>query len=425
MNTSLINTARLAAPTRNLALLCSIRGIVLAGQSAFIAYVFWALHVSMTYRPVMAMIGAAGVLTLLTLYRLRKPWPVTEPEFFGHLLIDIVSLSVLLYFTGGANNPFVSYFLVPVCISAATLPWRYTWIITGLSLTAYSVMLFHYVPFELLSPVHHRNPSGILNPHLLGMWANFIVSALLITYFVVRMARAIRDQEQQLQLTREEISNNEHILGLATLAAGTVHELATPLSTMSVTLSDLARERGNDDTLAAEITLLRQQLEVCKKTLRKLAQTAELPLGSSRVAKRVDIYLAELIDEWKIIRPDAGHTLNINPAAPAPDILTDPTLTQAIQNLLNNAADASRENINVSLDWNDTHVTLTIEDNGPGLPLALAGKLGKPFVTTKHQGLGLGLFLSHATAGRFNGRLEIYNRKGTGTCTTLTLPLTI
>lgn len=417
------NTSYLAAPARNLALLCSIRGIVLAGQSAFIAYAYWVMQVTMAYRPVIGIIAAAVLLTLLTLYRLRKPWPVTEPEFFGHLLIDIISLSILLYFTGGANNPFVSYYLVPVCISAATLAWRYTWIITGLSLVAYSLMLFHYVPFELLSPIHNHNQSDILNPHLLGMWLNFVVSALLITYFVVRMALAIRDQEQQLLHTREEISNNEHILGLATLAAGTVHELATPLSTMSVTLADLAQERSNDDSLSAEINLLQQQLDACKKTLRKLSQTAELPLGNSRVAKRADIYLTELIDQWKIIRPDAEHTLTIKPATPAPVILTDPTLTQAIQNLLNNAADASRESINVSLDWNDTQLKLTIEDNGPGLPIGLAGRLGKPFVTTKHHGFGLGLFLSHATAGRFNGQLEIYNRKGRGTCTELTLPL--
>jgi two-component system sensor histidine kinase RegB len=284
-------------------------------------------------------------------------------------------------------------------------------------------MLFHYVPFELLSPVHNHSEPDLLNPHLLGMWLNFVVSALLITYFVVRMAHAIRDQEQQLQHTREEISNNEHILGLATLAAGTAHELATPLSTMSVTLADLARERNHDDSLFAEISLLQQQLDVCKKTLRKLTQTAQLPLGNSRESQRADLYLTELIDQWKIMRPDAEHTLTIKPATPAPVILTDPTLTQAIQNLLNNAVDASGECINVSLDWDDTRLKLTIEDNGPGLPNALAGRIGKPFVTTKHQGLGLGLFLSHATAGRFNGRLEIYNRKGKGTCTELTLPL--
>lgn len=422
MHTTLISTSHLAAPARNLAWLCSIRGIVLAAQSVLIAYAYSA-QVTMAYPPVFATIAVAALLTMLSLYRLRKPWPVTEPEFFGHLLIDIVSLSTLLYFTGGANNPFVSYYLVPVSISAATLPWRYTWAITGLSLIAYSLMLFHYVPFDLLSPAHSHHQAGILNPHLLGMWLNFVISALLITYFVVRMAHAIRDQEQQLQRSREEISNNEHILGLATLAAGTVHELATPLSTMSVTLADLAQERGNDDGLSAEINLLRQQMDVCKKTLRKLAQTAELPLDNSRVAKRADIYLSELIDQWKIIRPDAEHTLTVKPATPAPVILTDPTLTQAIQNLLNNAADASRECINVSLDWDDTRLKLTIEDNGPGLPIALAGRLGKPFVTTKHHGLGLGLFLSHATAGRFNGRLEIYNRKGRGTCTELTLPL--
>ena len=97
---------------------------------------------------------------------------------------------------------------------------------------------------------------------------------------------------------------------------------------------------------------------------------------------------------------------------------------QAIMNLLNNAGDASPERIDIELDWDEQQMRLSIHDFGGGIPAELAEKLGKPFVSTKRKGLGLGLFLSHATVLRYAGSLALYNHEGGGTLTELLLPVT-
>ena len=162
--------------------------------------------------------------------RLRQNWLVTKAEYFSQLLLDVAVLTVLLYFSGGSTNPFISYYLVILTVCAATLPWSYTWCMAGVTFAAYSSLLFYYQP--LMLPGHDMaamSHGRFFNLHVLGMWLTFLISALLITYFVVKMAQAIRQQEEDLAAQRETTLHDEQLLAVATLAAGTAHELGTPL----------------------------------------------------------------------------------------------------------------------------------------------------------------------------------------------------
>ena len=78
---------------------------------------------------------------------------VSHLEFFFQLLIDVLALSALLYFSGGSTNPFISLFLLPLTIAAATLPWRYTWIMAVITIACYTLLLFVYIPL----PHEHSN----------------------------------------------------------------------------------------------------------------------------------------------------------------------------------------------------------------------------------------------------------------------------
>lgn len=428
----------LAAPTNNLRRLMVIRGLLISALCIALISSYFALHLVLPYTVLGLILTGITAINLLTWLRLQKPWPVTELEFFSQLLLDALCISLMLYFSGGANNPFVSYYLVPLCIAAATLSWNYAALLTAISVIAYTVLLVYHIPIEELSPMSHHhqltmvqegahagmNHSGSQwNMHTLGMWINFMASALLISYFVVQMARNIRGQDQALTRLREEEMLNQQLMAVATLAAGTAHELGTPLSTIKTLLSEMQDDYPDNPELQEDLKLLQSQLLQCDHTLKNLINRAEQSQAGSHSKQDLHQYCEDIIEQWLIMRPEVEANIEFSESSPERQVSFDATIGQSILNLLNNAADACPTAIDVNIRWNASELILTIDDNGPGIPLEIAEQLGKPFVSSKGKGFGLGLFLSHASISRHGGEIKLYNRDSKGTHTELRLPL--
>ncbi len=106
-----------------------------------------------------------------------------------------------------------------------------------------------------------------------------------------------------------------------------------------------------------------------------------------------------------------------------PRLVLEETVTQALVNLLNNAADASPDEIEIECVWSAESVMLDIRDRGPGVTveaLNLAGRVA--FSDKQGRGLGLGLLLANATIERLGGSVTLANRQGGGGCTQVRLP---
>ena len=88
-----------------------------------------------------------------------------------------------------------------------------------------------------------------------------------------------------------------------------------------------------------------------------------------------------------------------------------------------NAADASPKDVTLAASWTDDCLRLRVLDRGQGLSPTVSDRIGEVQVSTKEQGLGLGLFLAHAAIGRLGGRVWLQPRDGGGTCTEIELPL--
>lgn len=420
-------TAAFSASALNLQRLAIIRSLLLAGLTGLLVYAYHWLELSLNFSGLLTTLLTLTVLTSFTLWRCQKHWPVTDYEFFCQLLIDIIGLSILLYLSGGATNPFVSYYLVPISIAALVLPWVFSWVLAICSLSFYTLLLFYYHPLPDLMPSthsqHQHAPSG-LNLHIIGMWFNFIISALLITYFITRMASALRQRDEQQAERREDSLRNEQVLAVATLAAGTAHELGTPLATMTVLLDELQTDYQKNPDLTDDLKLLSQQVTSCHNILKGLVQTAETHSQQQRLSTAIDTVLKQTLERWQVLRPGANYHLHTSEENPTPQLAVDNTLEQAITNLLNNAADSCEAAVDVSLDWDDKTIYITIRDYGPGISLAIAEQLGKPFISTKGKGLGLGLFLTHATVNRYGGEIKLYNHPEQGSIAELILPIT-
>lgn len=409
-----------SAARQNLLRLSSIRAVALVGQIIALIYFTLISPIGLPASSIAMVLAVYASVTAATWQRSRTQVPITDNEFFGHLLADILFFSLLLYFSGGASNPFISYYLIPISIAAITQPRCYSIFVALAALTAYSLLLKYYMPISALAPSHHHG-GGNNSLHILGMWANFAISAGIIIYFISRMASALKIQQQEIALQREAQLRDEQLLAVGTLAAGTAHELGTPLNTMKL----LVDEMMVDSTDNADLSLLNQQIDQCKTTLKQLLTTAEESQSSRIEAQSVKTYFATVLERWQLMRPTLHANIHFSDCMDTSAVF-HPTIAQSILNLLNNAADASAT-VDVELDWNSDRATIEIRDYGAGLDPEKMDSLGEAFVTDKADGLGLGLFLSQATLTRFGGSVSLQNVTASdtqsGTLTRILLPL--
>lgn len=409
----------LSASLQNLGRLLLIRLLVLASQAGSVGFAWLSDQLPLPWVPLGITLGASAVLCLLTALRLRAPWPVTELEYAVQLACDLALHSVLLYYTGGSTNPFVSYYLVPLTIAAATLPWLYSLMLSLMALSGYTLLLIWYQPLHMIGL---QQEEMLIKLHLFGMWGNFAISAAFITFFVVKMADALRRQERMQAERREEGMRDQQLLAVATQAAGAAHELGTPLSTMSVLLKELRQAHRGQPELQEDLSLLQDQVKLCKETLQQLVRAAEADRRQSASEQTVAEWVEAVVDRWHLMRPEATFRYQCRGSGAAPHLMPPTALSQALLNLLNNATDACAEGLEISLDWDAREICIGIRDHGPGVPLAIAEQLGKPFFTTKGKGFGLGLFLSQAAVSRAGGTVKLYNHEEGGTLTELRLP---
>ncbi len=291
--------------------LAALRSLAIAAQLLTLAAVRKILELELDWQPMLLTIAALVLVNLLTLLRLRSSKPISNPELFGQLCIDVLALSVLLYYSGGSTNPFVSLYLLPLVIAAATLPGRYTWSMAALTAACYSVLMFHYIP---LPHNHQHDGDSAFNAHVVGMWLGFVFSTVVVAYFVVKMAQAVRSRDEMLVRAREETLRNERIVALGTQAAGAAHELGTPLSTMAVVIGELRHDTVAQPGWRDALNILNEQVHVCRRILDKILADAQV--GGAASLQPADRLMAEVLDEWQLLRPTAQY--QYRSAAPSP-----------------------------------------------------------------------------------------------------------
>lgn len=403
----------------NLLRLLQLRLIALSGQSIATALAYYHWGDSIAFIPLSSGIALMVAISLISFLDWCHKRQISDHYLFIQLMLDLLSLSYLLYFSGGVTNPFISFFLVPLCIAVAVLPWRYSWIITAYSLIANTFLLFYFVPIEALMHHHGSGP----NLHLVGMWINFICSALIISYFVVRMSQVLRQQEQALNQEVESRLRDEQLLSLAGQAANTAHELGTPLSTIALLVEELPYADAEQQQL--DIQQLQQQVQSCKKILQQLSFTAQQTNSLELQAIQVSDFVQQSLNDWQLLRPQANYRIEAKSLITG-HIVPKPALKHALLNLLNNAANSCDEEIVVSLKTDQHFFYLDIQDQGDGFSPEVLSKLGEPqesqIGSAIQQGLGLGLMLSIASIEQSHGEI-FFSNNTCGALINIKLPL--
>ncbi len=401
-------------PRRNVRLdtLVRLRWLAAIGQTVAVLVVHYVFDFNLPLTACLLVIACSAALNLVLRLRFR-PIQRLEPDRAAWLLaFDIIQLALLLFLTGGVENPFVFLFLGPVLISATALPPRMTLMLGALAALCATALVFFHLPLPWVSD----EPLELPPIYLLGVWFSLLVALGVIGAYSWQIAEEARLLTDALAATELVLAREQHLSQLDGLAAAAAHELGTPLSTIAVVVRELERALEPTSPHSEDVKLLREQAQRCREILAKLTQLS----ASSEPFDRSK--LSALIEE--VVAPHRNFGVAIDVALPAdraaePVGEHNPAIIYGLGNLVENAVDFARERVEVAARWSDGEVVIAIADDGPGFAPEILDRIGEPYLTSRGRppggegeisGLGLGVFIAKTLLERTGAALTFANR---------------
>jgi len=391
--------------------LLRLRWLAIIGQTIAVVVVYYAIEFPL---PIWACLSVIALSALLNV-ALRVRFSLTqrlEPERAAWLLaFDIAELAVLLFLTGGLENPFAFLFLAPVLLSATALPPRITVILGAFAVVCATVLVFAHYPL----PWDADDPLELPWIYLLGVWFCILLAIGFIGVYAWQITEEGRQIAEALAATELVLAREQHLSQLDGLAAAAAHELGTPLSTITLVARELERAIAPGSPHADDVRLLREQSQRCRDILSKLTE-----LSTGEPFDRLP--LSALIEE--VVAPHRNFGVAIDVALahdPAPPMgARNPAILYGLGNLLENAVDFAQGRVEVTADWNRDNVAVTISDDGPGFAPDIMDRIGEPYVRSSKRrrnstagettGLGLGFFIAKTLLERSGATVDFENR---------------
>ena len=409
-----------AANRKNLLLLIQLRWLAVAGQVLTILVTQYWFDIPLPLGEMAGVVVFLVGLNIFSLLALRGQRPISNAQLFVALIFDMAALTTQLYLSGGASNPFVSLYLLQITLGAALLtPWS-TWSLVAAASACFVFLTFQFQPIA----IPHHGGSDLLALHIRGMFICFVLAAGLIVIFMTRINRNLRERDAYLADLRQHSAEEDHIVRMGLLASGAAHELGTPLSTISVILSDWRQIRSvtRNRELAGDVAEMQAQIERCKSIVSGILMSSGQARGEGTIRTSIRHFLDDLVQEWRVSR----QPLNLeykNDFEPDEQIVSDTALKQVIFNVFDNALEASQDWVGVAAGRQGEKLMISVQDRGPGFDEGILAALGQPYMSSKGRpGGGLGLFLVVNVVRKLGGDFSARNTEQ-GACVTLSLPL--
>jgi len=387
-----------------------IRWVAVIGQAGAVVTVHLGLGFDLPLAPVAAAIFAAAVTNVaMTLARPAQAM-LSDREGAVYFAFDILQLALLLFLTGGVQNPFAILLLAPVAIAAATLSGRSTLWLSALALLCVG----------LLARFHLRLPwsgAGVEMPlvYQVGMATALSVGTLFIAFYAWTLAHAQRRMSDALAATQAALAREHRLSSLGGLAAAAAHELGSPLSTIAVVAHELKRAVPAGSPLAEDIALLVSQSDRCRDILAKLAERPEQSGGAPYERLPATALVSAALPEPPRGAAGAGVAVEFRresaDGSAEPVVARAPEILHGLGNLLDNARQFARSRVTVTTRWSADALSVEIADDGPGFAIEILGDLGEPYLTTRRGGghMGLGVFIAKTLLERTGARLAFSN----------------
>ena len=391
--------------------LVRLRWLAVIGQAVSVVIVAVVLQFSL---PLFA---CATLITLLAVCNawLQLRYPSTlrlEPRAaLGLLTFDLLQLAALLFVTGGLTNPFAPLISVPVIISSASQPLRYS-----LELVLVAIFCITALAFSPFALPWYPGITVPFEPILLaGMWFAIVCTTSFAAFYNYRVSEEASELSAALAATELVLQREMHLSELDGLAAAAAHELGTPLATISLVAKEMSRELGPNDRFHEDVQLLISQSERCRDIMKRLTT---LSTGSEEHMRKMP--LSSLIEEAIAPHREFGIDIKVieeSPRAEEPVSRRNPGVVYGLGNLIENAVDYAKSEVLVRVRHDPDTVRIIIQDNGEGFAPDILQRIGEPYVTSRagHPnagGLGLGLFIAKTLLERSGAELTFDNHRG-------------
>jgi two-component system, sensor histidine kinase RegB len=355
--------------------LVRLNWLAVVGQTLTLLIVHYVLDFTLPLAACLGVVALSAGLNLALRLRFHRSQRL-EPDRAAWLFaFDIAQLAVLLYLTGGLQNPFSFLFLGPVLIAATALPPTMTAMLGAFAALCATVLVFVHEPLPWAS-----DDALTLPPiYMLGIWLSLLLALGVISAYAWQVAEEARLLADALAATELVLAREQHLSQLDGLAAAAAHELGTPLSTIALVVRELQNALEPGSPHSEDIQLLREQAQRCREILAKLTE-----LSSSGPFDRMK--LSALIEE--VVGPHRNFGVSIDVLLPSqrgsePIGANNPAIVYGLGNLVENAVDFASARVEVAAGWSDEEVVLTISDDGSGFAPEIMDRIGEPYVTSR------------------------------------------
>ena len=390
--------------------LIRLRWWAILGQTVAILITRFVLDYSFPWMVCSLLIAVSAALNFILSQRYKVNHRLPGERVFYLMIFDIMQLGVLLYVTGGLQNPFSILLMAPVTVSATSMRLRHTLFLGVLAAIVSTFLVFYHMPLPWSVTGEFKLPLV----YVAGVWVAFICTLAFTAIYAFRVAEEARKLADALAATELVLQREQHLSVLDGLAAAAAHELGTPLATIALVSKEMVNALPQDDVMRDDAQLLRSQAERCREILQKLTS---LSSNSEGVLERQS--LAILVEEAVAplrefdIEIDVTHS---GDQAQLPHMMRNPAVAYGLGNLIDNAVDFAVKQVSITTSWNSDEVIIDIRDDGPGFPSDMLHRIGEPYVSTRAQtgdpqnhGMGLGLFIAKTLLERSGAELEFSN----------------
>ena len=355
-----------------------------------------------------------GVLTNIYLIYFFKKNQLQEKISLIFLIIDILQLSFLLYLTGGTINPFSIFLIIPSIFAANSLSIKTNILLIFLTISSILILTFF----------HHELPYP-LNEYIFSKYYYYsiplalIIALIFLSFFALTFGNESKVRKDALDKIQEVISKEHELVSLGGQAAAAAHSLGTPLSTIKIISQDLLNNFKNNKDLKKDIELLVSQVDRCNDILKRLSLNPSVEDDFIDRNLSLNDYIKDIVNSFKEIS-DKKFVINTEQDYNSFEISKSIEIVYGIRNFIGNANKFAKKNVYITITSDSQKSSLSIEDDGSGIPKDILAKIGEPYIKSlksknkSRSGLGLGIFIGKTLLEKNKAKLLIRNSETRG-----------